>query len=59
MSNPTGFGLEAGNQAEFPGLWLSGVETGMPQQVKNWLFHLKDGKKGEKKQERERAAAIE
>lgn len=51
--------MEAGNQAEFPGPWLSCMETEMPQQVKNWLFHLKDGKEGGKKQERERAAAIE
>lgn len=46
--------MEVGNQAEFPGPWFSGMETEMPQQVKNWLFHLKDGKKGgESKREKE------
>lgn len=44
-----------GNQAEFPGPWLSCMETEMPQQVKNWLSHLKDGKEvgGESKREKE------
>lgn len=56
---PAGFGLEAGNQAEFPGPWLSGMEIKMPQQVKNWLFHLKDGKKGEKMERRGRKSKRE